>query len=142
MSSNFLFHAFGHSFITAKHPTTIEFTKESSVTPRGDCIVGVRADFDALKLRKFLTADKLLIEICAQGICDKFTAIPHKTFCDEKELVIRTTDFVSDRTFATKSEKAANDLSRKLVSYCKNPQEKISVTITPIPSSDGLSANN
>ena len=42
------FLAFGHKNITANHKTTLEFTKENSVTKKGDCIIGVNSDFKNL----------------------------------------------------------------------------------------------
>ena len=35
---------FGHENIRSNHKNTIEITKESHLTPRGDCIVGVSAN--------------------------------------------------------------------------------------------------
>ena len=35
---------FGHENIRSNHKKTIEITKESHLTPRGDCIVGVNAN--------------------------------------------------------------------------------------------------
>ena len=35
---------FGHENIRSNHKKTIEITKESHLTPRGDCIIGVGAN--------------------------------------------------------------------------------------------------
>ena len=35
----------GHENIRSNHQKTIEITKESHLTPRGDCIVGVNAKY-------------------------------------------------------------------------------------------------
>ena len=35
---------FGHENIRSNHKKTIEITKESHLTTRGDCIIGVRAN--------------------------------------------------------------------------------------------------
>jgi hypothetical protein len=40
----------GHPYIRATHRTTLEVTVEDSITPRGDCIIGVSADKSALSL--------------------------------------------------------------------------------------------
>ncbi len=52
------FICYGHKNITAKHKTTLEFTKERDLSLKGDCIVGVKADFDLLQLRKFIKSLK------------------------------------------------------------------------------------
>ena len=36
--------AFGHPNIVANHKTTLEFTKEKHLSPKGDCIVGINAN--------------------------------------------------------------------------------------------------
>ena len=42
--------AWGHPNISARNRTTFEFTKENHLTPRGDCIVGIRANKGARDL--------------------------------------------------------------------------------------------
>ena len=48
------FHAYGHPNILATHKTTLEFTKDSELSLKGDCIVGVKADFDLNEIKKFV----------------------------------------------------------------------------------------
>ena len=43
---SYSFTAYGHKNILATHKTTIEFTKDKELSLKGNCIVGVRADFD------------------------------------------------------------------------------------------------
>ena len=50
-------------------------------------------------------------------------------FNDEKEMVIRKTDFVSERTLAIKSNKAAFELKRGLVGYLRDKRNKTRVII-------------
>ena len=40
----------GHENIRSNHQKTIEITKESHLTPRGDCIVGVNAKYSCADL--------------------------------------------------------------------------------------------
>ncbi len=35
---------YGHPNVRSLHPKTIEITKDEHLTPRGDCIIGVRAN--------------------------------------------------------------------------------------------------
>ena len=51
------------------------------------------------------------------------------SFNSSKEFVIRKTDFVSDRTFAIKANKAAFELDRGLISFLREKKNKVSVII-------------
>ncbi|MEM2023054.1 MAG: DUF371 domain-containing protein [Archaeoglobaceae archaeon] len=44
----------GHKNLRATHRTTLEVTKESYLTPRGNCIVGVKASSSARDLPEWL----------------------------------------------------------------------------------------
>jgi hypothetical protein len=43
--------------------------------------------------------------------------------------VIRKSDYISNRTLAIRSDKAAQDLSRDLVQKLKNPKQKAKITL-------------
>ncbi len=109
------FSAFGHKKITALHKTTLEFTKDPEMTRNGDCIIGITADFELEQLKKFLTLKRIRIRITADGITDELMATPNPAFNSNHELVIRKTDFCSERTFAVHADKASFDISRRLV---------------------------
>jgi hypothetical protein len=124
------FFAFGHPNIRATHPTTIEFTKEPEVSLRGDCIVGVNADFDANSLKNFIKehgGKKVKITISAGDLKEEICAQLNCTFDDYKEIVIRKSDFSSKRTFAIKADKAACDLDRRLISKICSLKQKITI---------------
>jgi hypothetical protein len=122
------FHAFGHKNILSTHPTTLEFTKDSEVTKKGNCIVGIKADFSVSELRKF--KGKVKIRIKVDSLQDELTAEINPNFNDNHELVIRKTDFISSRTFAIKASKASSDLKKGLVEKFKIPRKKIEVTVS------------
>ena len=48
------FHAYGHKNILGTHKATLEFTKDEEVSLKGDCIVGVNADFELKDLKEFI----------------------------------------------------------------------------------------
>ncbi len=132
-------HAFGHPNIRASHPTTIMITKERQVTQRGDCIVAVDADKSVADLSaEFKNAlrqpnAKLTIELEVDGLKGEINAFgsPELTLND---LVIRKSEFTSDRTLAVKADKSSGDLSKAVVEKLKNPKQQ--VTLTLIVSSD------
>ena len=44
----------GHENITCRHKTTLEFTKDSELSLKGDCIIGVKADFSLKGIKSFI----------------------------------------------------------------------------------------
>ena len=119
------FFIYGHPNISAKHKTTLEFTKDKEVSKKGDCIVGVKASFSFSKIKKLLNKKRIKIIIGKE----KIIADVNPDFNDKKEIVIRKSDFKSKRTLGINANKAAVDLSRKLVKRLQDPKEKIKVKI-------------
>ena len=66
------FSCYGHENITSRHKTTLEFTKDKNLGLEGDCIIGIKADFDLLQLKKFIKSLKnnRKITIIIQTISD------------------------------------------------------------------------
>jgi len=130
--------AFGHKNIQATHPTTLEITKEETLTKRGDCIIAVSAD-KALAdlnvdfkdyLRKENARISLLIE--AGKIADVINAFgsPKLILAHPTDMVVRKSNYICSRTLAIQADKAAIDLPRKLVEKLKNPEQKVKITLT------------
>ncbi len=123
------FSATGHKNILATHKTTLEFTKDSHLTEKGDCIVAVNSNFNLNKIKKFLNNKKINITIETNKIKDTITATPNPSFNDKKEIVIRKTDFISKRTLAINADKSASELKKDLIEQFKNKNAKIKITI-------------
>jgi len=130
----------GHENITAKHKTTLEFTKDKDMGLEGDCIVGIKADFSLLQLKKFIKSLKsnkitIIIEtlnnlnnnIKNGKIIERINAEVNIGFNSNKDIVIRKSDFKDYRTFAVKADKAACDLDRDLIKKITNNKEKINI---------------
>jgi len=130
-------HAFGHPNIRASHPTTIMFTKENHVTKKGDCIVAVAADKSVADLSaEFKDAlrqpnAKLIIQIEVDGLKGQINASgsPELTLNHPNDLVIRKSEFISDRTLAVKADKSSGDLSKAVVEKLKNPKQEVTLTL-------------
>lgn len=127
--NSYRFSARGHPNISGTHPSTVEFTKDADLTKKGDCIIGVDSDFDAAKLSGFLSNDKLIMRIEADGLGDEVVFIPNHGFSDDSEIVIRKSDFESGRTLGIRSDKGAKDIDRELIERIKDPKTMISVTV-------------
>jgi len=122
------FTAFGHRSITATHKTTVEFTKDDYLTKRGDCILAIKADF----VQEKQNWGKIKFLLRSGQVRDDFIAYYNPDFCDSNCMVIRKSDFIDKRTFAVRSNKAAADISRKLVAILKNPSKQLKVSLKPI----------
>lgn len=118
----------GHPNILGLHANTIEFTKDKDLTLRGDCILGVSAEFNGEDIKKILSWEKIKVEILCENLKDYFFAVVNKDFCDYDEIVFRKSNFLSDRTLGILSNKGAKDISRELVNKLKSV-EAFKVTI-------------
>jgi uncharacterized protein len=75
---------------------------------------------------------KLTIELRVDDLAGQITAYgsPELTLSHPDDLVIRKSEFFSDRTLAVKADKSSCDLSRAVVEKLKNPQQKVTLTLT------------
>ena len=115
-----IFHAYGHPNIRGTHKNTLEFTKDDHLTSDGDCIIGVKSDFDTKKLSDFAKKHKTAkFTLSAEGITETFTATMNADFADKQEAVVRIGEYVDARTLAFRAEKSAKYLSRDLMKKMK-----------------------
>jgi hypothetical protein len=129
--------ACGHKNILSTHKTTFETTKEANLTKHGDCIIAVKATKGAKDIHpKFKkTAMKenaqLTIAIEANGMKETVRArgSSRLTFTSLADVVIRKSEYVCGRTVAIGADKAACDLSRRLVERLRDPHQKIKITL-------------
>ena len=135
------FIANGHPNISGTHKTTLEFTKDEEVSLKGDCIIGVNADFDSSEIKKFIKSLKSKkVSITIKTISkSEFAIIKAAIFAEinpdfnsGREIVIRKTDFISERTFAVNADKSANELDRNLIEFLRKRGNKTSVIIEDI----------
>ena len=113
----------GHKNILGKHKTTFEITKETHLTLRGDCIIGVNAELGDGLIRFAREHSCFRMVVCAG---DKELTVHGKTnkgFNDTQEMVVRKTGFQSIRTFGILADKAAIDIPREIVADLKKGKE-------------------
>jgi hypothetical protein len=121
----------GHENISAKHETTFEITKDESLTPKGDCIVGVSSDKSMVdfsqEFKEKIADDSCLIkvELSTKNGYDEITGHGHRklTLTHPTDLVCRKSSYVCSRTLMIKSNKASIDLNRQLIEDLKNGDE-------------------
>jgi hypothetical protein len=130
--------AWGHPNINATHITTLELTKTTQLTQRGDCIVAVNSSKGARDLSlPFKQMAKhhdtqIIATIEAGRYQETIIGRGHSQllFSHPTDLVIRKSDYVCDRTLMIGATKAAADLSRNLVEVLQNPSQRVVLTIT------------
>ena len=128
----------GHPNIMATHPTTLEITKEISLTKMGNCIVAVDATKGLVDLsqdfKKACMNDKsrILVELDASGMVERVAGRGSHllTLEDEEELVIRKSTYVSNRTLMINADKAACDLRRQFIQRLRSTSTDIHVRLT------------
>jgi len=128
----------GHANILSTHKNTIEFTKEKHLTLKGDCIIGVCADFDTEKIKQIVEKAskqnqdlKITITIKDKNIKpETIICTPNKDFSSKSEIVIRKSDFSSERTLGTRCNKAAIDINKEIIKQLTNPTTIVTVVIT------------
>ncbi len=126
----YVFHCYGHENIRATHPKTIEFTKDTDLTVRGDCIVGVRATFDASELKKLKGKVRITVEV--NGLQDVFKAVINPYFDDDHEIVFRKSRYSSRRTLGNQLSKGSNRLDRDIVELMQTPDTVMKVTVEEV----------
>ncbi len=128
----------GHANVQAKHTTTFEITKEAILTKNGDCVIAVEATKGAAELplefkeaaRKNGAKITIAIEAGEFKEMAKANGSPQLLFMHPTDLVVRKSDYVCGRTLAINADKAASDLSRKIVEKLKDPNQAIRITLT------------
>ncbi len=118
----FVFDAWGHANVRARHRTTFEVTREDYLTPRGDCIIGIRSEASASALPQWLK-DGLrsgwvaVVLLAAGGRVDIVVGWgdPRMELSDPVRMVFRRSNYVGPETVMVRASKAAADLDRGLV---------------------------
>ena len=129
-------HAYAHKNVLGTHDTTIEITKNTNLTPKGDCIVGINATkaCSDLKLElkeKIKSGCKFVITLQVDHLSDTFDGHGSEKLrlLDKEDMVFRKSTFVCDRTVLINCTKAARDINRDLIERLTMPGKKLSITI-------------
>ena len=129
--------AYGHPNIRATHRSTLEITKEENLTPRGDCIIAIKANKGLYELsnefKKIVRKDgskiKLIIEV--EGLKEEITGYGSSklTLNHPTDIVCRKSSYTCSRTLMIKANKAAIDLNREIIKKLKNPDTPVKIIL-------------
>ena len=129
--------ASGHPKISAKHPTTLEITKEDHLTERGDCIIATCASKGCVDLStefsKLMKNNETRVTLriragnrveTIRGRGDSRLTLDHP-----KDLVARKSNYVCHRTIMILADKSALDLDREFVRILRDPRTRIRIEL-------------
>ena len=130
--------AYGHKNIQAAHVSTLEITKEAQLSKKGNCIVAVSADKAVADLSPEFTENlrkenvRMTMLIEAGEVAEVVNAFGSQRLILEHptDVVLRQSSYICSRTLAIRADKAACDLSRKLVKKLRNSEQKVKITLT------------
>ena len=122
----------GHKNIRSNHQKTIEITKESHLSVRGDCIVGVNAALSCAELpaeikERLCSFDaKVTIVIAVEDheFVIRGSGHPDLTLSHTHDIVLRKSEFICPRTLAIKCDKASDLLPREMITLLQNPDSR------------------
>jgi Uncharacterized protein conserved in archaea len=120
----------GNKLIKATHKSTLEITKDSFLTERGDCIIGISSNYSVKDLPEdlkdhLLNEGKIKITIKVDDLINDIIAYGSKRLLltNDKSIVIRKSNYIDNRTLAINSNKSAIDIDRKLIERLKNEKD-------------------
>ncbi len=123
---------YGHPNIRSLHSKSIEITKDDYLTPRGDCIIGIKAnkacaDLDE-SIRQGLKSSSAVVKIEViignESFIIKGRGDDRLTMLNPHDIVIRRTNFVCPRTMSILCDKGSSDVPRELVRLLQHREQK------------------
>jgi uncharacterized protein len=123
---------YGHPNVRSLHAKTIEITKDEHLSPRGDCIIGVKANKACAdleesfkhRLKSNLSVIKIEIMVGDESFIISGRGDERLSMLNSNDIVIRKTNFVCPRTMSVLCDKASSDVPRKLVRILQDQQTK------------------
>ncbi|MDQ1382968.1 MAG: rRNA (cytidine1402-2-O)-methyltransferase, partial [Actinomycetota bacterium] len=128
------FRCYGHPRITGSHTKTLELTRETDVTGRATCVLGVRSEHDDRALLRLRGEVEVVLEGASHR--DTFTAAMSPFFLGDDSLVFRHGPGLRGRTFAYDATKSAAEVDRVLVRALADGDAELRVTIRELGSGD------
>jgi len=120
----------GHENIRSLHKNTIEITKESALTPSGDCIIGINAKYGCSEIPSKIKEklkdpnSRVIFSIIVNDYIFKIKGTGHRDLIcsDPNDIVLRKSDYVCPRTLAVNCDKASDSIPRELIQILQNPK--------------------
>ena len=129
---------YGHPNVRSLHPKSIEITTDGYLTPRGDCIIGIRANKGCANLsesiRRGLKSASAIVKIEImtgnESLAIKGRGDERLSMLNPQDIVLRRTNFVCPRTMSILCDKASSDVPREIVRLLQHQEQKGILRIT------------
>lgn len=123
---------YGHANVTGTHKSTLEITTDETLTEKGDCIIGIKANKSCKTLTSYIKQEinkdnnELMIEIIVEKmkLIVKAKGNSKLTLKNNKDIVLRKSKFTCSRTIGIEADKAAIDIPRTMIEKLKNSKTK------------------
>ena len=123
---------YGHKNIISLHQKTIEITKDSNLTKKGDCIIGVKASSACndipVDMKKKLQDSNSIIKFSIMVNSHTFRATGKGNndliLTHPNDIVIRKSNFICPRTLAINCDNASDSIPREIVELLQDPKQK------------------
>ncbi len=113
--------------IAGTHGKTLELTRDTQVTRRATCVLGVDSDHDDAAL--LALRGVVEVTLACGSLTDTFTATVTPFFLGDDSLVFRRGPALRGRTFAYESSKTAAEIDRELVRALASSNAVLDVTV-------------
>ena len=125
------FNIYGHKNILSLNQNSLEFTKDKDLTLNGDCIVGVNSDFKLNEIKSLIKEyDTIKIRIISDDLIEEIMCNVNKNFNSDHEIVVRRSNFISDRTLGINADKSSFEINRKIINKLKDSSNIVKVEIS------------
>jgi hypothetical protein len=112
-------------------------TKDENLTKRGDCVVAVKAEKGlsdlSVQLKKIIKKEKakiiFMLETGGQKLKVNGFGHPDLSLSDPKDIVVRKSSYICDRTLMINANISASDVPPNLVELLQSSENEIVVTI-------------
>jgi hypothetical protein len=129
---------YGHPNVRSLHSKSIEITKDGYLTPKGDCIIGIKANKACTDLeesfRRGLKSNSAIVKIEVivedESFIIKGRGDDRLSMLNPHDIVIRKTNFVCPRTMSVLCDRASSDIPRVLVGLLQHQEQKGILRIT------------
>ena len=118
----------GHPNVTATHDKTIELTRDTEISRRATCVLGVASAHDDRALLALRGRIEVILE--CDGARETFDATISPFFLGDSSLVFRRGAGLRGRTVGFDASKTAAVLDRDLIARLQSSDSELRVTIT------------
>jgi len=124
----------GHQNVLGMHKSTLEITKDTHLTLKGDCILGIGIESNFLlspRLIQLLKRDcQVTVKLQCGTLSDSFSGRGHHDLqlTHPHDLVFRKSEFIDERTALIKCDKSVIDIDRNIIKSLQDPTKILSLT--------------